>query len=248
MLSKLQNKYIRSLSQQKIRDEHQVFIAEGIKIAEEWLKSRSKIQYIIAVESWFSNNIDLTDNHPEAEQFVVKESELEMLSGLNTPNQVILVVNKPAPSQIIIEKQWYLALENIQDPGNLGTMIRIADWFGIKQILCSEGCVDAYNPKVVQAAMGSHLRVNVIKDNLPELLQKIPYTKYAATLGGENIHKIKPVKAGVIIIGNESKGLSEDVIKSATCQVTIPRHGNSGAESLNAGVSAGILCALLLPC
>jgi TrmH family RNA methyltransferase len=141
---------------------------------------------------------------------------------------------------------WYLALDDIQDPGNMGTIIRIADWFGIHHVVCSPGCVDGYNPKVVQSAMGAHLRVNLYQAPLVPFLSAVQVPKIAAVLKGENIYTVNRMEAGVLIIGNESKGISESVVAMATRQVTIP--GKGGAESLNAGVSAGILCALLLPC
>ena len=128
----------------------------------------------------------------------------------------------------------------------MGTLIRIADWFGISNIVCSPGSVDVYNPKVVQSAMGGHLRVNIHEADLPVFLGKVTLPVIAAVLDGENVYNMKRLDAAVLVIGNESKGISEKVAQMATVKATIPRKG--GAESLNAGVSAGILCALLVPC
>ena len=155
---------------------------------------------------------------------------------------VLLVVSLPAAIELR-DFKWCLALDDIQDPGNMGTIIRIADWFGWEQIVCSPGCVDIYNPKVVQAAMGGHLRVNIITEDLATYLPKVNKPVFAAALNGENIYDIPKQQEGVLIIGNESKGISDPIMQLANKKVTIPRLG--GAESLNAGVSAGILCALL---
>ena len=246
MLSKAQNKYIRSLTQQKFRNEYKVFIAEGAKIALEWLSGNAGVQMIIATKEWADMHLPEISKHPEAELHIVKDSELAALSALQTPNQVMLIVPVPANSSMPVLKDWSIALDDIQDPGNMGTIIRIADWFGIRNIICSPGCVDVYNPKVVQSAMGGHLRVNIYETDLVPLLTAIAIPKIAATLNGENVYNMKRMDAGILIIGNESKGVSPEVLSVATKKITIPRKG--GAESLNAGVSAGILCALLLPC
>lgn len=246
MLTKAQNKYIRSLTQQKFRDEYKVFIAEGEKIALEWLSSAANVKMIIATAAWAQRHSAVIAKHTEAEVYIVKEHELEPLSALQTANHVLLVVPFTEKKQVPVINEWCLALDEIQDPGNMGTIIRIADWFGIRYIVCSPGCVDVYNPKVVQSAMGGHLRVNLYACELLPFLRGTELPKFAATLEGENVYNIKRQNAGVLIIGNESKGISEKVLSAATRKVTIPRRG--GAESLNAGVSAGILCALLLPC
>lgn len=246
MLTKAQFKYIRSLTKQKFRDEFKVFIAEGEKIAGEWLASEHKIEMIVCTDEWLLQSGAQVRRHPEAQVHVVKDHELEQLSTLQTPNRVLLVVPMPAQTIPKAGNEWWLALDDIQDPGNMGTIIRIADWFGIRNLVCSPGCVDVYNSKVVQSAMGGHLRINIIESNLVPLLESIPLQKVAATLHGQNVYGMERRESGVLIIGNESKGISDAVLKAVDVQVTIPRKG--GAESLNAGVSAGILCALLLPC
>ena len=246
MLSKTQNKYIRSLSQQKFRNEHGVFVAEGEKLAKEWLLAQGNICTVVATAGWVEQNGELLDRHREAEVHVVKEHELANVSTLHTPNEVLVVARKPLQKTVPILNSWYLALDDVQDPGNMGTMIRIADWFGIPNIVCSPGCVDVYNPKVVQSAMGGHLRVGTFECDLHDFLNKTELPVFAATLGGDSIYTIDRTKAGVLLIGNESKGISDSLQQLATRRITIP--GKGGAESLNAGVSAGILCALLLPC
>ncbi len=246
MLSKAQNKYIRSLTQPKFRNEYKVFIAEGEKIALEWLGAAAPVQTIVTTAEWAQLHRAAIARHPEAELHIVKVSELAALTTLQTPNNVLLVVPMPAKKDIPVLNEWYLALDDLQDPGNMGTVIRIADWFGIRNIVCSPGCVDVYNPKVVQSAMGGHLRVSIHEADLVTFLSGNKVPKIAATLHGSNVYEMKRLEAGVLIIGNESKGVSQGVAAMATQAVTIPRKG--GAESLNAGVSAGILCALLLRC
>ena len=244
MLSRAQNKYIRSLSQQKYRKEHNVFIAEGDKIAREWLASDARIQMVVATEEWAVLNRGLVDKHGEAALHIAEAHQLEAISALQTPNQVLLVIDMPEPSKQLPQEGWCLALDDIQDPGNMGTIIRIADWFGIHYIACSPGCVDVYNPKVVQSAMGSHLRVNIRTAPLEEFIPKTGLPAFAATLDGENIYQLKKPGKGIIIIGNESKGVSDRILQSAINRITIPRIG--GAESLNAGVSTGIICGMLV--
>lgn len=244
MLSKAQNKYIRSLTQQKQRNEHKVFIAEGAKIAEEWLQSAWKIQYIIGTADWMNEHLSLVARHDEAIACMVTNEELAVLSALPAPNSALLVVHALPPTPMPPITDWCIGLDTIQDPGNMGTIIRVADWFGIKTIICSAGCVDAYNPKVIQAAMGGHLRVNIYERKLDDFLAINQLPVLAATLDGENVYNISKPKAGVLVIGNESKGISEQVLRKATQKIAIPRRG--GAESLNAAVSAGILCALLI--
>lgn len=244
MLSKAQNKYIRSLTLQKYRKENNVFIAEGDKIAREWLSSGTGIQIIAATEEWAEANRQFIEKHPGAAFHIIDEPQLKTISALQTPNQVLLVVNMPQPAAVIPGKEWCIILDDIQDPGNMGTIIRIADWFGVKHIICSPGCVDVYNPKVVQSAMGGHLRVNIQTSPLEAFLSKCSMPVYAAALNGENIYQLQKPGYGILAIGNESKGLSEDILKNAEHKITIPRLG--GAESLNAAVSAGIICALLM--
>lgn len=246
MLSKAQSKHIRSLTQQKFRKEHGQFIAEGHKVALEYLHSYATIDTIVATATWAQENAVAIARHSKAQLIVAAQHEIDSISSLQAPGPVLLVIRCFSPATIDSIPQWCMALDDIQDPGNMGTMLRIADWFGITHLMCSPGCVDIYNPKVVQAAMGSHLRVHVHIAKLPVELPQLKMPIYAATLAGANIYQMNraTTTAGVIVIGNESKGISEDVLNVATQQITIPRIG--GAESLNAGVSAGIICALLI--
>ena len=244
MLTKAQNKYIRSLSQQKFRYENKVFIVEGEKMTKEWLSSKAVIYTIAATEQWAKANETTIAQHPEAELCIVKPTEMEGLTALNTPSEALLVVAMPAVKPPPVGEYWYLLLDRIQDPGNMGTIIRIADWFGIGHVVCSPGCVDVYNPKVVQSAMGGHLRVQIWEADLADFIMQLSVPVYAATLVGNNLYTMPRAVAGALIIGNESKGIAQNIVSLATQQVTIPAYG--GAESLNAGVATGILCAYLV--
>ena len=246
MLTRAQNKHIRSLTQQKFRNEYKEFIAEGEKIAAEWLNTDEPVKMIVATEEWADFNSKLIERHPEAQVSILKERGFASLSAMQSPNGVILVLPIPQPKEVPVANEWYLALDDIQDPGNMGTILRIADWFGIKHVVCSPSSVDVYNPKVVQSAMGAHLRINIYESDLESFLSATTLPKYAATLDGDDVYTVQRQDAGILIIGNESRGISEIIKSLATKKITIPRRG--GAESLNAGVSTGILCALLLPC
>ena len=243
MLSNAQSKYIRSLTQQKYRKQYNVFLAEGDKIAKEWLMSTHAINMIIATQDWAEANKALVQKHLEAELCIVTEQELEKVSVLQAAHKALLVV--PVPEQDIsgIGQGWCIAVAQLQDPGNMGTIIRIADWFGISHVVASPDSVDFYNPKVVQAAMGGHLRVQLVTQELEQFISQAKLPVFAATLGGDNIYTVDNPGKGIILIGNESKGLPEQLANLATQKVTIPRKG--GAESLNAAVSAGIITALL---
>lgn len=243
MLSKTQIKYIRSLTQQKYRKENKAFIAEGDKIAKEWLMSDNMVEIVVATQSWLDENAALIAKHENAVVIDVQPSELDRVTTLKTPNQVLLVVKMAEGVETLPEKGWVIALSAIQDPGNMGTIIRIADWFGVKNIVCSADCVDWYNPKVVQSAMGGHLRVQMQTTDIENYIRETELPVFAATLNGNNIFKSSTSEAGVILIGNESKGLSDELITLCDHQITIPRLG--GAESLNAAVSTGIITALL---
>jgi TrmH family RNA methyltransferase len=245
MLSNSQSKYINSLSIPKFRAANQHFIVEGAKIGKEWLNSTQKIQYIIALTDWIIENETLIQLHPEAQVVEIDAISLKKISQLQTPNQVLLVVAYPPKIELPQQDSWMIALDGIRDPGNMGTIMRIADWYGIQHILCSGDCVDVYNTKVVQAAMGAHLRVNTHLVSLKETLETSQLTSYAATLNGENIYQIPcSSSGGIIVIGNEAFGISPEVIETCNHKVTIPRIG--GAESLNAAISTGIFCALLI--
>ena len=244
MLSKSQVKYIQSLGHKKSRDEERVFIAEGHKIVEDFLwHGNVHVKQIYAVKNWLDTNQKNTDN---IELIEITEEELERLSLLKTPNRVLAVVEKfELPDEIDVKNKLSIVLDTIQDPGNLGTIIRIADWFGVKNIICSNDSADIYNGKVVQATMGSIARVNVFyKDLLPWLKEQSGIKIYATALNGNAINDFGKIKEGIIVIGNESKGISDSILKIADEKISIPRIGD--AESLNAAVATGIILSHLI--
>ena len=239
MLGKAKIKYIQSLGQKKYRDEESLFIAEGPKIVTDLLHSATHyVKEVYAVKEWLKDNSD----HPLEKVFTeVSDEELERLSQLKTPHQVIAVVKKfDAGKAIDVKGTITLVLDTIQDPGNLGTIIRLADWFGLSQIVCSKDCADIYNPKVVQATMGSIARVKVFYiDLLYWLKQQQDILIYATMLEGKDITQMNGLKEGLIVIGNESRGIQTEILELANERITIPRKGQ--AESLNAAVAAGIV-------
>jgi RNA methyltransferase, TrmH family len=237
MVVKSKVKYIKGLGEKKQRDDNNVFVAEGPKIINELLAEPSLLlQELYALKTWVQSGavpsgIDVTE---------VDEMTLGRLSFLKTPNKVIGVFKKPVLPPLTLTGNMALALDNIQDPGNLGTIIRCADWFGIKNIVCSMDCVDVYNPKTVQSTMGSIARVNVYYEELMPLMRKNRDVKvYATTLDGKSISDVKPFNEGLIVIGNESQGVREEIVSIADEKITIPRKGK--AESLNAAIATGII-------
>ena len=242
MLSKSEIKDIQSLRHKKSREETGLFIAEGPKITGELLRSvPQQVKKVYGLENWVEENKQLLSN---VDFEIISETELERLSQLQTPNEVLSVFYQFESNEPGVSKGIILYLDSIQDPGNFGTIVRIADWFGILHIVCSEGSADFYNIKVVQASMGSVSRVNVFYDQELQWLEKQTLTKYAATLNGKPLYEVGPIQNGILVIGNESKGIREELLELATQQITIQRKG--AAESLNAAVATGILVSQLL--
>jgi RNA methyltransferase, TrmH family len=243
MLNKTHTKYIQSLHHKKFRDELGEFIAEGPKVVLELLDSREFVCiYIAALESWVESNRHQLQKYPGPQLFIVKDFELEKISLLTTPNNVLAVFKKKAPLPPMVNKKITLALDGIQDPGNFGTIIRTADWFGVDTVICAATCADMYNPKVVQSTMGSLARINIIYTDLAEWLQQHQaIKKYAAALNGQPLHSGAKPDEAIIIIGNEGKGISDAILQQADEKITIPKIGD--AESLNAAVATGIILA-----
>lgn len=231
-------KYIQSLSHKKQRDADSVFVAEGPKIVNELLGGGIEPVALYATAEWRPSS-------PHATVEVIDATMLERISYLSTPNQVLGVFKKPSQQPFHLADTVSLMADNIQDPGNLGTIIRCADWFGIKQVICSRECADVFGPKTIQSTMGSIARVNVYYEDLEEVITAHPSTPvFAATLDGTNIHQLKPIHHGVILIGNESKGIQPKLLSLVQERITIPRIG--GAESLNAAVATGIILSHLI--
>jgi RNA methyltransferase, TrmH family len=239
MITKAQVKHIRSLDDKKIRLETNEFVVEGVKMVNELLQSKISIKHL------YSNLVWANEHANYAELITVcTDSELERISFLKTPHSVIAIAALPSYTHEDCAP-LALVLDSIQDPGNMGSIIRIADWFGIPSIYVNEACADAYNPKVVQASMGSIFRVNIIQTDLLLLLKENTEKQiFAAILKGKNINHYNKIESGLILLGNESKGIHPDLQQLANQHITIPRIGE--AESLNVAVAAGIICNCLL--
>lgn len=243
MLFKSKVKYIQTLGQKKFRDEEQVFLAEGPKIVSELLSlSPDRIVDIYAEAEWVQQNKEYLKAVRCTE---ITEQELEKISQLKTPNKVLAIVKQYNCELASSYETVVLALNSIQDPGNLGTIIRIADWFGVTQIVCSNDTADMYNPKVIQSTMGSIARVKICYTDLQQWLTQQGDNKiYATVLEGHDVSRFGKIKKGVVLIGNESKGINPEMLALATDRITIPKKGS--AESLNAGVATGIVLSHLI--
>lgn len=242
MVVKSKVKYIQSLSHKKQRDTDGVFVAEGPKMVHELLAGkRLELVEAFALPEAAGALADLaSDKLTEVDQ-----ATLERMSQLSTPNHVLAVFRKPTDVPPQLEHQLTLMLDGVQDPGNLGTIVRCADWFGVRQVVCSPDCADAFGPKAVQSSMASIGRIPVWYTDLTTLLTAIKNVGvYAATLDGRSIYDMSPLKDGVIVIGNESKGISEAVRTLVTARITIPRKGQ--AESLNAAVATAVILSHLV--
>ena len=241
MLSKSQISFIKSLHQKKYRKENGLFLVEGIKSIKEFIQSNYKIETIFYNTEQYHLLPKLPAN---INLFEVNNAELSKISTLQTPQGFLAVVRTPKTASVnlkTLKNQFTIVLDGVQDPGNMGTIIRTADWFGFKNIICSEDCVEAYNPKTVQATMGSLARVNIYYENLVSVLENTDIPIFGALLDGNSIYKVNWGTEGLIILGNEGKGITPEVIEKINKPVTIPRIG--AAESLNVAVSAAIFCA-----
>ena len=249
MLSKNNIKYIRSLKLKKFRQKYNKFVVEGNKIALEMIQSGSvTIENIYALSSWVKTNEHLLKFHNDKLR-LVSEKELQKISFLKTPNEVLIVAEAfdNQVDEATVLNGVSLFLDGIQDPGNMGTIIRTADWFGIESIFCSSNCVSLYNSKVLQSTMGAFLRVKTLHYTLPELLEQVgDLPVFGAAMNGENIFSINKPENGIIVIGNEGKGISTELNSSINKWIHIPSGNSTGAESLNAAVATGIICATLL--
>lgn len=242
MISKNQIKYVHQLELKKFRKQEGLFIAEGHKVVEDLLKAGFVPKQLFATREWLSKNhiIDAIE---------VTNDELTRLSLQQHPQQVLALFNIP-DNHFTNEECTHLThlsllLDNIQDPGNMGTIIRIADWFGIDTIFCSEDTVDAWNPKVIQATMGSIARVKIYYINPDILFKSLPadYPIYGTFLDGQNIYKQELSQHGIIIMGNEGNGISDNVRSHVTHKLLIPDfHNGDTADSLNVAIATAITC------
>jgi len=243
MISKSQISFIKSLHQKKIRKEQGLFIVEGLKSIQEFINSEYLVDSVYCTE----NLVPKLDNlSRKIKPVIISESELSRISTLSTPQAILAVVQIPKHTEINIKKldrSFFLALDGVQDPGNLGTIIRTADWFGLNTILCSMDTAEVYNPKVVQASMGSLSRVNIIYTDLGVLFSQINIPVYGALLDGKSIYETDFGQAGIVLLGNEGNGISKELVEKINYPITIPRFGK--AESLNVAISASIFCSEL---
>jgi len=253
-ITKSQVKYIQSLGHKKFRDQEGVFVVEGPKTVGELLNAPNiRPLQIYAVKGWLQPGTGagassrLAASGPAFDGFLteVSTSELERVSSLSTPNQVLAVFEKPVFSPPVFSHAVSLILDGIQDPGNLGTIVRIADWFGITRVFCTRDSADVYNAKAVQSTMGSISRVQVLYGDPGDLVREHPELPvYAAILEGKDLYSQPRIREGLIVIGNESKGIRPELLGRATHAITIPRRGQ--AESLNAAVATGIILSHLV--
>jgi len=247
MISKSKIRFIRSLQNKKVRDEERLFVIEGDKLVREFLAARFPVRMLIAKPEFLSSLLpEMIQNINEIE--AVSYEELKQISTLKTPHNALAIVQMPESEMIVSEiiKQFCVALDFVQDPGNMGTIIRAAGWFGIKNIVCSFDCVDVYNSKVIQASMGALLHVNVFYTDLKTLFTnaiKNSVPVYGTMLDGKSIYDHKLDNKGIILLGNESKGISDELIPFITEKIRIPKYSNAkeGIDSLNVGMAASVV-------
>lgn len=234
MVSKSQIKLITALQQKKFRKEHQLFFTEGNKVTQEFLDSG------FILHSLYSTGKDFGDV-PANRFYEASDADMKKMSALTTPPGTLAVFSIPQERPVSYNG-LILALDGISDPGNLGTLIRLCDWFGIQSLVCSLNCVDAYNPKVVQASMGSLARVNVVYKDLPEFISKTALPVFGTFMEGENIYRQSLPQSGIIVMGNEANGISQEVERRVTQKIAIPRFGDiRKTESLNVATAAAII-------
>jgi len=234
MLSRNEVKYIQSLCHKKQRKETGLFIAEGPKLAAEIAASEYAVEKIYALPEWIEQNNAIN-------AIEITEKELNQISQLQTPNEVVLIVKQAEQGfEPVLQNKFSVVLDDIQDPGNLGTIIRLCDWFGIENLICSNNTVELYNPKVIQSTMGSFTRVKLYYTDLNDFFtahSSIPVL--GAVLNGKSLYEQPKLTEAMLLIGNEGKGIHDELLPFINQPITIPRRG--GAESLNAAVATGIL-------
>ena len=231
MISKSEIKSITQLQQKKYRDARNLFIAEGPKVIKELLAEGLKLNAFFSTEI-----LEVTENNYRH----ITPQELKKISNLKTANTSLAIFEKPTV-QKIEDKGLIVALDAVRDPGNLGTIIRLCDWFGVTQLVCSQDTADCYNPKVIQATMGSIARVSVHYVSLAEVLQQSKLPVFGAFMDGENVYKSKLPKEGILVLGNEANGVSEEISAIISEKISIPQFGTATTESLNVATATAIL-------
>jgi TrmH family RNA methyltransferase len=240
MLSKSQISFLKSLQQKKVRRAEGVFLAEGIKSITEFIKSDYQVHTLYHTPAFASKLLNLSKKIKTEE---TSATDLAKFSSLTTPQEVIALIKIPQWPVLqtqMLQQGFSIVLDGVQDPGNLGTIIRTADWFGITNIICSEDTVDVYNPKVVQATMGSLSRIHIHYVYLIKLIKETPLPVFGAMLNGHNIYKTNFGTNGLIVLGNEGNGIRPEIQALIQKPVTIPLLGK--AESLNVAIAAAVFC------
>ena len=247
MISKHKANFIISLQKKKTREEEKLYVIEGDKLVKEFLEASVPVKMLIAKPE-FLNSLPLVLKEGIAEVITASYEELKKISSLKTPHNALAVVEMPDLKMDLksLGDNLSVALDTVQDPGNLGTIIRAAAWFGIRNIYCSPDCVDVYNPKVIQASMGAILHVNVFYTDLRSLLETALSNKikvFGALVDGESIYSYKLDNKGIILLGNESKGISEELMPYVTDRIMIPKisDAQSGIDSLNVSMAASVI-------
>ncbi len=233
MVSKNQIKLITSLQHKKYRIEHQLFIAEGVKVIQELLESNMALEHLFVTEAVF-------DKVNPSQQTLINGAEMRKISALTSPSSCLAIFKIPTPSEIQ-NTGLIVALDDIRDPGNLGTIVRLCDWFGVKQLVCSRGTVDVYNPKVIQATMGSITRVNVSYVDLEAFLSETSLPVFGTFMDGRNVYRETLPMEGILVFGNEANGISATLEKNICNRIAIPRFGDrQQTESLNVATATAI--------
>jgi TrmH family RNA methyltransferase len=236
MISKAKSKFIKSLKIKKYRKQEQCFVVEGRKSVAELLASDYDVVMVLGTPAFLSG----LRPEPTVELIEATESELVSLGTFESNDGALAVARMKSDRLLLPEEgEWMVALDDIRDPGNLGTIIRIADWYGVRKIVASPHTADRYNPKVISASMGSFLRVDLCYEDLPGYLERINIPVVGAFLDGNSVHQASFERAGILVIGNESHGISEAVAGHIAARVTIPKYG--GAESLNAAAATAVI-------
>lgn len=239
MLSKNQGKYIKSLQIKKYRKQEQKFLVEGAKSIQELLSSSFEVEWLLTTDT-FAKSLDTKLINRANSHFILSEKDLSALSSFENNNSGLAVVRCKPNLPLQVHQEYALVLDDVKDPGNLGTIIRIADWYGISKIICSENSAEFYNPKVIAATMGSFTRVQVFYADLVSFLSSAQVPVMGALLEGEVLHGFDFPAAGLLVMGNESNGISEEVRPFIQHALRIPGYGH--AESLNVGVATAIFC------
>ena len=239
MFTKGQANTIKSLHDKKYRQNTGLFLVEGEKSVLETITSDFEIKNLLVTKPFYSKYFKLI-NDKRIDFDIVEQGEIENVSAMESNNSALAIVKQKENAILVPEKdELILALDNIRDPGNFGTIIRIADWYGVKKVIASVGTVDLYNPKVISATKGSFTRVNVCYVNLENFLTETKMPVLGAFLQGDNIHKLKFPKSGILVVGNESNGISQELESVITQKITIPAYGQT--ESLNVAIATAVI-------